>query len=308
MKKELAPIGVSTYGRAGKLQGTIAALQKNTLAEKSEIFIFSDGARPGDEAKVDEVRSYLKTVSGFRKVNVIERQTNSRTENNRNGANQLLDTYGKMIFLEEDVFTAPGFLQYMNGALDFYEDDPRIGSIVAYCPQFEKLEGYQHDVFALGRFFPWGFAIWDRYNPLMTPISPEAYAEVFKNRKKRKMLERNVGQDVELMIRQEFDGRVNAGDMRMNFWHFFDEKLIIYPRKSLTRNTGLDGSGIHQLGPYRWAVDEIWDKVEDFEFVTGIEIDEDIRIANYDFFRRPNLRNDLRAASRQFLKRTGLSR
>ena len=56
MLNDLAPIAVSTYARPQHLQQTIAALQKNTLAQQSELFVFSDAPKPGDEDKVEAVR------------------------------------------------------------------------------------------------------------------------------------------------------------------------------------------------------------------------------------------------------------
>ena len=68
MATDLAPIGVSTYIRLPHLQRTISALQKNALAEQSELFVFSDAPIPGDEEQVAAVRSYLQTVDGFKEV------------------------------------------------------------------------------------------------------------------------------------------------------------------------------------------------------------------------------------------------
>ena len=60
--QRLAPIGVITYSRLQHLMQTIEALQRNTLAEKSELYIFSDGPKPGDEDKIRKVRDYIYTI------------------------------------------------------------------------------------------------------------------------------------------------------------------------------------------------------------------------------------------------------
>ena len=158
---ELAPIGVSTYSRLYHLKKTIEALQNNTLAKQSELYIFSDAPKEGDEEIVSTVRKYIHTINGFRKVHIIERKTNGRVANNRGGIEELLDKYGKVIFLEEDIVTSAYFLQYMNDALHFYKNDNRISSIAGYCPPIKIPVEYKQDVFILHRFAPWGFAIWN---------------------------------------------------------------------------------------------------------------------------------------------------
>ena len=76
MRGGLAPIGLSTYARLQHLQKTITALQQNELARDSELFVFSDAPRPGDEEKVAAVRGYLRTLDGFKRVRIVERKIN----------------------------------------------------------------------------------------------------------------------------------------------------------------------------------------------------------------------------------------
>jgi hypothetical protein len=285
MLDNLAPIGISAYVRLQHLQICIAALQKNTLAEQSELFVFSDGPKPGDEVRVAVVRAYLQTVDGFKEVHIIERESNSRTSNNRGGIEELLNIYGKTIFLEEDVVTAPGFLQYMNDALDFYKDNPSIGSITAYCPPIKIPATYPNDVFALTRFNPWGMGLWKRYYRMNTPISENEYLKLFNDKKRTKMLARSVGQEALPIIRMDFEGKLDAGDMKSIFWQFVDGKLTIYPRKSLVHNIGQDGSGFHMGVTDKWDISDVWNKVRGFEFVRDISVDENIRQEHYNFYK-----------------------
>lgn len=285
MKIKLAPIGLSTYSRLMHLQQTVEALKKNTLAAESELYIFSDAPRPGDEEKVRVVRTYLQTITGFKKVHIRERLSNSRIANSRGGIEELLEEYGNVIFLEEDVVTAPGFLRFMNDALEFYKDNHKIGCISAYCPPFEVPDTYKNDVFALTRMDPWGVALWKRYYRFNTPISEAEYLKLFSDSKRIKALSRSVGQEALQFIKMDFEGKLNAGDMRSIFWQFVEGKLTVYPQKSLVRNIGQDGSGFHMGSTNKWDVTELWNKVGDFKFVQDIGVDEKIRQAHYDFYK-----------------------
>ena len=73
----IAPVILFTYNRLYHTQKTISFLQKNEMALQTPLYIYSDGARNDEDAiKVEEVRTYLKTVDGFRSLQVIAREKN----------------------------------------------------------------------------------------------------------------------------------------------------------------------------------------------------------------------------------------
>src|SRR3989344_9298840 len=109
----LAPIGIPTYTRITHLQKTISALRANPLSIESDLYIYSDGPKDGDEKKVADMRAYLRTIRGFRSINIVEQKENNFIENNYRCIRDLLDKYGKIIFMEDDIVTAPGFLKFM---------------------------------------------------------------------------------------------------------------------------------------------------------------------------------------------------
>ena len=103
------------------------------------------------------------------------------------------------------------------------------------------------------------------------------------------MLARSVGEEALPIIQMDFEGKLDAGDMKSIFWQFVDDKLTIYPRKSLTHSIGQDGTGLHMPITDKWHISEIWDKKSGFEFVRAITVDERIRRAHFDFYRTHNV-------------------
>lgn len=288
--KLLAPICVVTYTRIDHLRKTIQALKSNTLAEDSVLYICSDAPKQGDEAKVGIVRDYCHMIDGFKSVNVIERTTNGRVANSRGGIEQLLNLYGKVIFLEDDVVTAPGFLAFMNSALDFYKDNEAVGSISGYCPPMKMPRGYKQDFFTLTRFNPWGAALWKRYFKLNTPIDEKTFHAIFYNDESRNKLAFSVGEEALIPIQMDFDGRLDAGDMKAIFWQYCDKKVTIYPRKSMVYSIGQDGSGYHMGRTSKWHVRDMWGKTDDFVFSDGIAIDKRIQESHYKFYRTDGIK------------------
>lgn len=249
-----APIGVSTYARVEHLRQTIAALQRNTLAAESELYIFSDAPKPGDEAKVREVRSFIKMIDGFKRVEIIERETNSRTYNNRQGMRMLLDRYGRMIFMEEDIVTAPTFIEYMNYMLDTYEDNPMVFSIAGYCPPIQIPKDYPYGIFLHPRFNPWGFGTWkDRFDKLEMQIPQRIFREIFFNPKTLWQFSQG-GLDILPPVLNNYFHYADGLDSRIFAQQFSMNMLTVYPTRHLVDNSGVDGSGVHKKKKHWYRV------------------------------------------------------
>jgi len=245
MQYDLAPIALSTYSRLGHLKQTVAALQKNIRAEESELYIFSDAPKLGDEEKVQEVRDYIHTIDGFKKVYIFERKDNNRVANNRGGIRMLLEKYGKIIFIEEDVVTAPFFLNYMNDALRMYENDDRVLAITGYAPPVKYPDDYEYEI-ALGkRSFFWSFAIWKKeFDEIYMSITMKDYWKIRLNPYLSYQYKK-AGEDVIPQLRHIANGMVEALDIRADYTMFQLKKFILHPRYSMIQNKGLDGSGEH---------------------------------------------------------------
>lgn len=241
--KDLAPIGISTYVRLEHLKQTVDALKNNFLADESNLYVFSDAPREGDEGKVEKVRSYVKSLSGFKSINLIERKRNSRTYNNREGIQFLLNDYGKMIWLEEDIATSKYFLTYMNEALSIYHNDDKVISISGYCPPIRIPTSYDKEVFLLKRFNAWGFGTWKhKFDPFSYSINKRKYKRNIDDIKP--VLER-YGNDVSRMVKKEVDGKMDALDVKIMYHQALRDLYTVYPTGSMTRNIGFDGTGLH---------------------------------------------------------------
>ena len=74
---DLAPIVLFVYNRPWHTRQTVEALKKNNLAKDSNLFIFSDGPKNEEDIRdIEKVREYIKTIDGFKNINIIEREKN----------------------------------------------------------------------------------------------------------------------------------------------------------------------------------------------------------------------------------------
>jgi Glycosyl transferase family 2 len=240
------PLLISTYARIDHLHRTINALLKNDLARETAVFVYSDAPRAGDEEKIEAVRRYLAMVRGFSAFHVVAREHNMGANANQVAAiDELLNRFGSLIVMEDDIIVAPGFLQYMNTALEKYKFDRKVFSVSAYCPPISIPEDYQFDVFFLRRFNGWGVGWWkDRFDSIHH-ITREEFDKFAANRLLSRSFTKAGGLDMLTMLRRVAYGEIDAGDVRCMYTQFLNDQYTLYPTKSLVLNIGSDGTGVH---------------------------------------------------------------
>lgn len=75
------------------------------------------------------LRDY-KEKSRFANVYLIESEHNKGLATSiMDGVTEVVNKYGRAIIVEDDLKVSESFLKYMNEALGFYNDNPRIGAI-----------------------------------------------------------------------------------------------------------------------------------------------------------------------------------
>jgi hypothetical protein len=238
-----APIALFVYNRLEHTKKTIQALKRNHLAEQSDLFIFSDGARNDKElAKVSELRGYLETVSGFKKIEIIKREKNFGLANSIiDGVTSVIKEFKKIIVMEDDLVTSQYFLQYMNSALTHYQDNPKVASIHGYVYPVE--ENLPENFFLRGADC-WGWGTWERAWNLFNPNPNELLAEL----KKQNLLYQfdiNGSTHNVKMLKNQASGKVDSWAIRWHASIFLKNMFTLYPGKSLVQNIGTDGEGTH---------------------------------------------------------------
>lgn len=139
---KLAPIVLFVYNRKDHTEQTIEALKKNDLAIESDLFIYSDATKNDvNSDAVKEVREYIKTINGFKSITIVERKNNmGLAKSVVSGVSEIVNKYGKVIVLEDDLITAPQFLRYMNKNLENYEKVEDVISIHGYNYPIKNIE------------------------------------------------------------------------------------------------------------------------------------------------------------------------
>jgi GT2 family glycosyltransferase len=292
---KLAPIIIFTYNRLWHTKQTVEALQKNMYAEQSHLFIFSDGPKTEkDEPKVKEVRKYLKTIKGFRNIEIIERDKNWGLANNIiDGVTKIVNEYGRIIVLEDDIVTSPYFLKYMNEALSKYEDKEKVMHISGYMFPI-KTDGLP-DTFFLKPTSCWGWATWERAWKFFERNPQKQITALSKEQIKDFNL--NNSYDYWTQVVLNYKGKLYTWAI---FWYlsvYLRGGLSLHPRENLTKNIGVDGSGTHFSGKTSIFDVELTDK-DSWEFPEEIVEHPLARRRLEDFFNKTKPPFWRRAASK----------
>lgn len=238
----LAPVALFVYNRLENTRQVVEALRANYLAEETDLFIYSDAPKNERAAPaVAEVRSYLKTISGFKSVNVIERQENFYIERNIvEGVTEMVNRFGRVIVMEDDGVMARNFLNYVNDALDFYENKNKVMHVASFT--FIKMPSDFHKTI-LWRYTEntgGGWATWkDRWDKFRYFTSGEEALSTLSEEEKNRI---------------EFDGAFKClSTLKLKpipwdiCWLIAVNKnngLAVNPPRSLMKNIGLYG-GTH---------------------------------------------------------------
>ncbi|WP_294082064.1 glycosyltransferase [Proteiniphilum sp. UBA5384] len=238
----LSPVLLFTYNRPLHTQKTLSALLENKLCKESELFVFSDGCKDEVDAKdVKEVRKIIHAIDGFRKVHIIENNDNQGLANNIiGGVTKVIEEYGKVIVMEDDLVTSPYFLTFMNEALDMFENENRIGHIHGYCYPLPELP----DAFLIKWAGSWGWATWKRAWQEFNSDGKALLNEI-KSRKLSRTFDFNGKYPYTRMLRRQVKGQNNSWAIRWNASLFLKDMLSVNAGRSLVKNIGFDGSGTH---------------------------------------------------------------
>ncbi len=236
----IAPIALFVYNRVKELQRTVEALRQNKLSIESELFIFCDAA---DSAvgveKADRVRSYLKSIEGFKAVNIVERDRHlGLAQSIISGVTEIVDRYGKIIVLEDDLVTSPYFLQFMNDGLGVYENED---SVLNICGYTFPVKGILPETFFLRGVDCLGWATWKRGWDLFEKDGAKLLKELKEKRLEREFNFNNC-YNFSKMLKDQVAGKNDSWAVRWYASAFLNNKLALYSGRSLVLHIGYGGT------------------------------------------------------------------
>lgn len=243
-----APIVVFVYNRPDRVKSLIESLKHNPESKRSILHIYSDGPKnESQRAKVEAVRLFIATIinsNSFLDVVIHESVNNmGLAPSIRSGVTEIMHTYGRAIVIEDDNTVSTDFLNYMNRALDFYEDSEKIWAINGFSRNMTFPTDYHHDIYAVQRISSYAWASWsDRWDKMLNQKLP--YPEFLWNKKMRAQFAR-YGEDRPEMLDAQVCNKISSWAIVFDYSMMDNNMYCIAPCVSRVKCSGNDGSGTH---------------------------------------------------------------
>jgi hypothetical protein len=240
-----APILITVYNRYSHFVNCIESLKNNLDSDKTEIFIAIDYPINKNEIDIhNKIINYSKNIKGFKNVNLFIREKNYGALLNSNLAkNEILKSYDRLIFTEDDNVFSPYFIKYMNENLELYKDDSNIIAVCGY--QYPKVENKSStDILMQYSFSAWGYGIWkNRISNIDYDIKD--FFQYFKDPYNLYKFYSKMGNKIFIGLLISKIRNERYGDLYINYYLFKNNKKCICPNKTLVLNKGQDGTGLH---------------------------------------------------------------
>ena len=254
-----SPVIIPTLNRYEHLKNCVDSLAKNKFAPETELYIGLDF--PPNEKYEDgykRVKDYLPSITGFKKVHIIERNKNwGAIENIKDLIRTVIAEHDSFIFTEDDNVFSPCFLEYINNGLEKFKDDKTILSIQGFSYPIEYPTSGSNVVKMQRYYSDWGFGIWkNRYEILRDTITQESFDKMFHDKKQytllRKKSHKNYIYAFGLCSPEKTSFRINPirpnirpMDYTSSIFQCVNNMYSIMPKTTLVKNNGWDNSGIH---------------------------------------------------------------
>lgn len=247
-----APIVVFGYNRADMMENLLKSLEKNENLEQMDLYIFvdiPDKKKPSDiplSEKVIEYVNYYKTISKFKNVKIeIAKKHKGLAESVISGVTKVINQYGKVIVLEDDLEVSDDFLDYMQRGLKFYKNNSKVWSLTAHCPLVKGVGNkYKKDVFLAPRAESLGWGTWrNRWNHMDWQVS--SYNDFKKDFVGHALFKLGGSNSYKMLERQMTDKQYDSWAIRWSYQQFRERKYTVYPKESRVIHCGNDNRSTH---------------------------------------------------------------
>ena len=253
--KEYAPVMIPTLNRYEHFKRCLESLEKCTGADKTDVYVGLDYP-PSDKyvegwKKIDEYLKEKETHHHFRNLFVRRRQQNCGVGGPKSNGSMLIREIGTkydcFISTEDDNELSPNFLEYINKCLSRFKDDDRIIKVCGYNFVMDFPEMYRNNFYLSKVGSAWGTGTWINKHKLMSKYYDFNYLrDLVRNDNTYYLMMRRNKECINYILRMLKKKQIH-GDGIWEIYCALEDKYIILPTKSKTRNFGVDGTGVHSL-------------------------------------------------------------
>ena len=254
---EYAAVIIPTLNRKKHLKRCVDSLLRNKESKITDLYISVDyPPYPKYKKGYEEVVEYVKTISGFKTVNIYVQEKNLGPGLNRRFLeNEISKKHDKYIFTDDDNEFSLNFLSYINWGLEKFKNDDSVYAICS-CTDFEmQNQNLNSDYFLITSYNPYGSGHWLHKNRICSSFLNQRFLEdVYNNTIKQDrlfnispMIYYHVALDTLRLVSsmRGTNDSITYIDIWENVYIIENNLNCIKPTLPKSRNWGLDGSGVH---------------------------------------------------------------
>lgn len=261
-----APVIIPTINRYEHFKRCLESLERCAGAENTIVYVGLD--YPPSEKYVDgwrKIEAYLSEKENnnkFLDLVVIRREQNCGVGHSGDNMSLLrrlvMDEFEAYISTEDDNEFSPCFLEYMNQNLKKYKDDDSVFRVCGYLPFSYKLRT-EYSQFVADRHIAWGIGCWvKKEKDFELHRNPEGLRCLYKTKSIQKYFETDRMESILIALVRMSKGKGGTqGDTITAAYMVYKNNRCVLPTKSMVRNYGWDGSGLHGGYVYGYKEQEI---------------------------------------------------
>lgn len=238
------PVVIPTLNRYTHFKNCVESLAKCKYADQTELIIGLD--YPAKESHINgylKIKDYLPTITGFAKITVFERKENFGAVRNLKELISYAYSLNECVILsEDDNIFAYTFLEFINSALETYNNNYEIGSVCGFTP--ENQYNRNADILLSYDASAWGRGRWRHKQSGVYKVEIATGRDILQSLKKSLKILRVYPMCLAMLIKM-CDKNEFYGDVIRTASGIVNGIYQAKPGISLVRNMGHDGSGLH---------------------------------------------------------------
>ena len=251
-----APMIIPTLCRYESFVRCIESLRKNCWAKYTDVYIGLD--YPKKETHIEgyeKIKEYLsQEFTEFKSFNVLVGKKNIGAKKNEEKLiKECFKNHDNYIYAEDDIEFSPNFLEYMDRMLDIYKYDESVIAVSGYSQPIKlTVKSGANAIKQQLQASVWGYGTWkNKIKQISRYLSRSKLAEkfvtVYLSGKLNKMTDWAIKDYISLTVEGVSKNSYlkQITDISLRIFLTVEDKYIIMPTVSKTRNLGFDGNGIY---------------------------------------------------------------
>lgn len=271
-----------TYNRSGHTEQVLTSLKNNSVLPQ-KLIIFQDGMKADqkDFKEWKKVNTIIHNVDWCDKEIITSETNKGLAKSIVYGINFAFSRYDTVIVLEDDCVAAPDFIKFMEQCFLKYENDKSIYCVSGYSwPVPVQKDSY--DIYGCGRISSWGWGTWkDRWKSYC--IDHGIVKRLEQDQMKSLSLS-TWGNDCKEMLIGNVEGRNDSWAVYWALNVMENGGICINPYRSLIKNIGLDGTGVHCGITDRFQTEIFAEGKTVFELPDKVEVYNSTKMAFADLY------------------------